>query len=179
MSMDTWLAQAYNTNGASEDLEKIAQAEMAQNMAQQEGLSDEKKARDRDYQPQRCMTGIGARDAPVMIDTQTRKAERGETNPGQEWPYGDSFQALHQQQRRESRRHDQAGQHAMAARTLRAREKQNTEQQSLAQTDCQAGRNDGQREMSGGVAGLLCQVPHMNDQLIDATRDGPARAAQQ
>jgi len=38
MSMDTWLAQAYNTNGASEDLEKIAQAEMAQNMAQQEGL---------------------------------------------------------------------------------------------------------------------------------------------
>lgn len=39
MSMDTWLAQAYGTNGASaEDLQKIAQAEMAQQMAQQDGV---------------------------------------------------------------------------------------------------------------------------------------------
>lgn len=37
--MDAWLAQAYGTNGgAAEDLEKIAQAEMAQQLAQQEGI---------------------------------------------------------------------------------------------------------------------------------------------
>lgn len=38
--MDTWLASIYGTGGAAaqEDLEKIAQAEMAQQMAQQEGL---------------------------------------------------------------------------------------------------------------------------------------------
>jgi hypothetical protein len=39
MSMDPWLAQVYGTNGgASEDLEKLAQAEMAQQMAAQEGI---------------------------------------------------------------------------------------------------------------------------------------------
>lgn len=38
MGMDAWLAQAYGTNGAAaEDIEKIAQAEMAQQLAQQEG----------------------------------------------------------------------------------------------------------------------------------------------
>lgn len=38
--MNEWLAKVYNTGGASqEDLEKIAQAEMAQQMAQNEGLS--------------------------------------------------------------------------------------------------------------------------------------------
>lgn len=39
MSMDPWLAQVYGTNGgASEELEKIAQAEMAQQLAAQEGI---------------------------------------------------------------------------------------------------------------------------------------------
>jgi hypothetical protein len=38
MSMNQWLADAYGTAGAGEDLEKIAQAEMAQQMAQQEGV---------------------------------------------------------------------------------------------------------------------------------------------
>jgi hypothetical protein len=39
MAMDPWLAQVYGTNNSnSEDLEKIAQAEMAQQMAQQEGI---------------------------------------------------------------------------------------------------------------------------------------------
>lgn len=39
MSMDPWLATVYGTNGgAAEDLEKIAQAEMAQQMAAQEGI---------------------------------------------------------------------------------------------------------------------------------------------
>jgi len=39
MSMDPWLAQVYGTNGgAAEDLEKIAQAEMAQQLAAQEGI---------------------------------------------------------------------------------------------------------------------------------------------
>lgn len=39
MSMDPWLARVYGTNGgAAEDLEKIAQAEMAQQLAQQEGI---------------------------------------------------------------------------------------------------------------------------------------------
>lgn len=37
--MDNWLATVYGTNGgAADDLEKIAQAEMAQQMAQQEGI---------------------------------------------------------------------------------------------------------------------------------------------
>lgn len=38
MSMDPWLSQLYGTGGAAEDLEKIAQAEMAQQLAQQEGV---------------------------------------------------------------------------------------------------------------------------------------------
>lgn len=38
MSMNQWLADAYGTAGAGEDLEKLAQAEMAQQMAQQEGV---------------------------------------------------------------------------------------------------------------------------------------------
>lgn len=39
MSMDPWLAKVYGTNGgAAEDLEKIAQAEMAQQLAANEGI---------------------------------------------------------------------------------------------------------------------------------------------
>ena len=39
MSMDPWLAQVYGTNGGdAEDLQKLAQAEMAQQLAAQEGI---------------------------------------------------------------------------------------------------------------------------------------------
>lgn len=147
-------------------------------MTQKERLSNEEKTHDRHHQPQRCMIGIGARDTPIVIDAQACKAERGETRPDQERARGNSLQALHQQQGRKARRHDQAGQQPVTVQGLRARKKQNTEQQSLPQTDCQAGREGGQREMSGGVDGLFSQLPQMNDQLIDDAHHAPARMAQ-